>query len=823
MAKLGRGTPVLPRILRGPVGTGTKFETLTDAFPSLDTNKWQNYGTTSVTGGRARIEVGTGFSAFQSYQIYTLTDSYVLVRIDTWPAASTATTAYVELLVGSDQVPSGTQLSLKADVVTGNLTAANQVGFSDGGAVSTGFSTLAPLWLRIDGRTPGSFTFDYSLTGNPSGWSNIRTITHAAAPWLTTAGLKVLIQGHRDAGVTDFVEVDDFNLPTSDPATPSPMFRSAPWKRIPGSVTFAPKGFHPGEKSPSPLVVSPFSGRKPFPLPPGATYQRALDTRPTPTYDVGSGLDGALPVPFSVRLKSDQADVLLVDELKNVSWRSVAPGGFASATITLDRPVSEVVPEVALYGRMYIYDTRDGDTLWEGRVEDPGRTSGDGGNAWTISAVGPSAHTRDEAFAAIYVDRTINHFEKFGGSMNAGKVSSETDSNDLPGVKVQFGGGITVLNGNYVSARSRRVKLAGLELGSVRAEATGGGTGTWTMDMYVYGPSGAELVDSNGLTTSTTGYYGEAGTDFSDGQTTLHLRMSRNTSSTTPDDNAYTIWTEVCVRTKLVNEEGTPVGDYTSDFVYSSEVIQDILGRHLPLFDPLDAYIEVTSFEHLQFAYDSTTAYDVFNDIMLIEDAYYWAAWETVPRNGLWRYEFRPWPTHVRYECGIEDGWSSPGSADDLYNEVLVRWEDQLKFETVTTVTASVPELTAAGLTRTAQIDLGTEVGCDSTATKAGQSYLAEHNLPNQNGRLTIARPILDYDRGMMVDPWKIRPAALIRVRDVAAKPSALNPDGRDGTTIFRVVAVNPKADGTAELELDSDAYSTSQAIATLQRKRRRR
>src|SRR4029079_1907360 len=461
---------------------------------------------------------------------------------------------------------------------------------------TTGFSTAAPLWLRLDGRTAGTVTFDYSLTGHPSSWSNIRTITHVDAPWLTTAGLKVYVQGHRDAGVTDFFEFDDFNLPTSAPATPPPIHRPAPWRDFTSQsakTVFTPKGFHPGEKSVSPLVLSPFRCRKPFPLPPGAQIFREVDTRTPPTYDVGSPIDGALPVPFSVRLKTDNADVLLVDEIKDVRFRTVCPGGFASATVTFDRHVADAVPEVGLYGRMYIYDCRDGQTLWEGRVEDPGKGSQSDGETWTVTAGGPSAHARDEAFAAIYVDRTVDHFEKFGGSMKSGNVSSEADSNDLPGVKVQFGGGITVLNGNYVSARSRRVYLAGLELGSVRSEATGGGTGTWTMDMYVYGPSGAELIDSNALTTSTIGYYGEAGVDFTDGQTTLHLRMSRNTSSTTPDDNAYTFWTETCVRTKLVNEEGFPAGDSPSDFVYSHEVVQDMLARPLPLYDPLDAYIEV--------------------------------------------------------------------------------------------------------------------------------------------------------------------------------------------------------------------------------------
>ncbi len=150
MAQLGRGRPLKPWLTRGSVAPGLLFETLTDNFTDgvIDTAKWANYGTTSETGGRARVEVSTGFSAFQSYPIYNLVGSYVLLRIDTWPAASTATSCNVELVVGSDQVATGTGLNFKADVVTGQLTASNYVGFSDGGAVSTARRVSRPRRRR---------------------------------------------------------------------------------------------------------------------------------------------------------------------------------------------------------------------------------------------------------------------------------------------------------------------------------------------------------------------------------------------------------------------------------------------------------------------------------------------------------------------------------------------------------------------------------------------------------------------------------------------------------------------------------------------------
>jgi hypothetical protein len=819
VAQFGRSQPIRPAFTHGPVAPGTLFESLTDNFTALDTAKWPgNFGTTSVVAGRARVGVDTGFSGFQSGQLYTIIGSYALVRITTWPAASTATTAAGELIIKSDQVASGTQLDFKADVVTGQLTASNQVGFADGGAVSVAFSTATDLWLRIDGRTPGSITFDYSTTGNPSSWTTLRTITHAAAPWLTTANLGAILQGHRDAGVADFIEFDDFNLGTSDPATPPPIFRPAPWHRQPGQVVWGPKGFHPGEKSPSPIVISPFSGRKPFPLPPPVHLLRGPDLRPAPSATTAVGLDGALAVPLAVRLTSDTADVLLVAEVKDLTFRSVANGGFANATVTLDRPLNVAAPEIEQYGRMYIYDTRTGDTVWEGRLEDPGRQSNQEGRFWQVTAVGPSAHAKDESFPYVPIGTTLNDWEKFGGSTNSSSVTATTDANDVDGIKVQFSGGIAVASPAYVSARLLTVLNAGASLASISTTAVGGGTGQWTEDVYAYGPSGAQLIDSVALTTSPTSFRGEVGIDFSSGQTTPHFRMDRTGASATPDDNAFTFFYNVVIRTTLVTEENVPVASYPDDFVTTTELVQDLIGAHTTEYDGLDAFIQDVADQITQFWYpDGTTVFDALNDIIKLNGAFYWAAWETIPRSGKWRFEFRAWPTTVRYEAGPDDGFTSPGSATDLYNEVSVHWTDAKGRDRTTVRTLANDALTRAGLTRSARIDLGQENGTTASAQAAGDAFLEEHAVPSQSGRLTVARAILDFDRGMQVDPWMIRPGGLMRVRDIAPQANALNPGGRDGNTVFRIKAVEYRAsDNSAQLELDTDSITTSRAIAAL-------
>lgn len=551
------------------------------------------------------------------------------------------------------------------------------------------------------------------------------------------------------------------------------------------------------------------------------SVEAVIDTTPQPT--AAPITDGSIPVPLSVRLKTATADVLLIEEVRDISFRSVVPGGFASATITLDRQPWVPVPEVQVYGRMYIYDTRDGSTVWEGIVEDPGKSVSSDGFAWEVTAVGPSAHARDETFASAWIDSSVESFEKFGGSKPSTTVTQFTDASDRDGIKVAFPGGTAAASPQYVSARTLTVYNAGGKLGSIFVTLYSSDVSpTWEARVYTY-PS-ASLIASNTITTGTNSYFGETGSDFPASDTMLHVRMDRTGASAAPADEVWTFFYGIVIRSTMVDEEGNPLTDYSDPYVTSSQVIQDVIGRHLPLYDPLDAYIEETFDQLTQLSYDSTTAYDVFNDLLGQLGAYYWAAWETVERSGKWRFEFRPWSTDVRYEAGIDDDWSSPGSAADLYNECLVTWKDARGREQVTKVTASVQVLTDAGRKRTARIDLGTEIGSAAAATAAGTAFLAEHNLPSRNGRLVIAKPIVDYVRGQLVDPWQIRPGGLIRLRGITPKYDALTPNGRDGTSVFRIVATNFRAeDGSVELELDSDSYSTTQAIARLQKQRSRR
>lgn len=828
MAVLGRSTPLKPILLRGWLDSRVPFSSRTDDFNDgvIDTSLWSNFNATTETGGRGVVTCDTAFNGYRTFELFNIQENSIVVQINPSALGGATVQCVNEFLINTTNTalaPSGTQINFQIDLFAGLLRARLEVGFADAGETTVAYNATTMAWLRIR-ETAGQIFFDYGPTGAPSSWTNLRTASTPA--WVSFATQRASFQAHRNNGSNDTFSIDNYNLGTSDPATPGPVFRPAPWFTYRGKATSL-KGFHPGEPTPSPIVVSPLSGRKPFPLPPGATFLRGGDDRPAPTQDVGAAVDGSLPIPISVRLTTDTADILLIDEVRDLTFRSVAPGGFASASVTLARSIALDAPEIALYGRMYIYDTRSGDTLWEGRVEDPGRAAHSDGEQFAITAIGPSGHAKDESFAYLPIDTSVNHFVKFGGSSRNTTVSTGNDASDRDGVEIAFPGGTPAASPQYVSARSLRIYGGGETLGSVRATAASSDTSpSWEERLYVYTGAGSpQLIDSNTISTSDIAYYGEVGSDFTAGANIPHFRFDKLTASSTPTDKVNVFWRDIVIRSVMADEEGNALTDYSATYVTGSQIVQDLVGRFTTQFDGLDAFIETTTTQITQFAYpDGVTVADALNDVIAIEGAFYWAAWETVRRSGLWRFEFRSWPTTVRYEAGIEDGWESPGSATDLYNKVIVSYKDIVGNDQVVYRTSTVDALTAAGLTRTARIELGSENGSLAAAQQAGDNYLAEHNVPSKNGRLTLARQILDYDKGMLVDPWAVRPGGLIRVRGVSPEPNALNPDGRDGVTIFRVVAVTFRAsDGTAELELDTDAYSTSQALANLQNRRRRR
>lgn len=540
----------------------------------------------------------------------------------------------------------------------------------------------------------------------------------------------------------------------------------------------------------------------------------------------------SLLIPLGVRLATTRTSLDITRQVRDLTFRSVVPGGFASCTIALDRPLALQPDEIAYFGRLYVYDRRSGKTVWEGRVEDPGRTADQSGETWQIAAIGPSGHALDRTLPLIYVDTRLGVWRHVANTKPGFETASPTPvpfADPAQGVVLRLPQGITTNLGDGAAMTYQEFRFTGQKVARVTAfEDAGGVNANWNLQMILgtnVTVATGDTGDSITMTAASAGVSRQAlvVTDFSNGRNVvlfLFIQLAGGVVTST-NDLHWASWQDVVVRSMLLSAVGADITTgYTQNWVLASEVVRDLLGRVLSSYDGALATVTTTSYQHSQLAYpDGATPAKILQDLIDIEPVdYYWAAWESTVNATLiapkYRFEWVAWPTTVRYEASAVDGYRSPGSADGLYNAVRVRYVDAQGDTHLTQLTSTVTELTNAGLTREGFIDLGSEAASAASATSAGNAFLADHSSVLNAGALTVARPILDRSTGRMVMPWEIRPGTLIRVRGILPKQDGLNATARNGVTVFRVVGVTFNArDGSAQLDLDSYAPTLARQV----------
>lgn len=540
----------------------------------------------------------------------------------------------------------------------------------------------------------------------------------------------------------------------------------------------------------------------------------------------------SIPIPLTVRLSTIRGSKSVSRELRDLTFRSVAPGGFASAAISLDRPLTLQPNEIGYYGKLYIYDARNGRTVWEGRVEDPGRGVDDSGQVWQVAAIGPSGHVHDRTVPLVYIDTSLTSCKRVentkpGFVTEAGTVPF---NDPLQGLVSRLPQGLTVTLGDLAAQRYGVLSdaLTGQKLAHIKYDAYSGGPNTdWVLEGVCRTDGSLASGDIADSLTMTAAIGGVARTctvvsDFTNGRNTIDFRFRQTSGGTVTalNDLHWVAFANLVIRTMLKDSSGTDITTgYTNNYVLAHEVVRDLLGRLLTSFDGANAAIATNTFHIEVLAYpNAVDAGKVLDDLMTLEPSCYWAAWESNTA-GKHRFEWITWPTTVRYEASTRDGYSSQGSADGLFNAVRVRYLDESGRTRTVQRTRTVAELTAAGLTREWFIDLGTETGTSANANQIGDEFLADHSTAPNAGTLKVSRPVLDRALGRMVQPWEIRPGTLIRVRGIQPRVDSLNATTRDGTSVFRIVGVTyHAASAAAELELDSYPPTVARALANIQR-----
>lgn len=536
----------------------------------------------------------------------------------------------------------------------------------------------------------------------------------------------------------------------------------------------------------------------------------------------------SIPVPLVVHIGVGGIQRCITSAVRDLSFRTVVPGGFASLSLDLDRPVSDFSPEIGAYATVQVSDARHGGVVWEGRLEDPGRSNDASGGHRRILATGPSAFFSDDARPQIWVDSSEENWQKWSGG-TATEVQYEVED---PSAIAAGAGIVQSFNaGTAVAPTPPRNKHWGSEYvkllqtnqmaGSVRATHAEGftnsvvsGSGGYYLQLQI---DGALSIEHEA--TSTTPRVFDQNVF---GQSVL-LKWAVTSTTTIAFNEATNCWFRLAglvVKPYMNSKTGTYFRSSRHSDTVASEIVGDVLGGgRLPLIDGSGAVMAPDVNSITQFAYpEGVTAAQALNDLMLLEPDRYWAAWES-NAVGKHRFEWAAWPTTIRYEVSVADGFESPGSTAEIFNQVHVSYKNAAGNTVVVSRYRAVPTLDALGIVRSKRLDLGASTAnTAATAAAAGDNFLAEHAHPINGGTIRVARPILDRLRGRMVLPHELCPGTLLAVTDAApASAARVNSTARDGTSIFRVVAVDYRAsDAAADLSLDSNVRTTEQGVSDL-------
>jgi hypothetical protein len=525
-----------------------------------------------------------------------------------------------------------------------------------------------------------------------------------------------------------------------------------------------------------------------------------------------------------VRLTSQGATRSISPQLfDDLQLRNTAPGGYAGAQCKLSRRIDMPHPELGAFTILDVIDTRTGDQVFFGRLDEPGRDSD--GNVWSLSASGGSAHARDITSPVCYIDTSLSPWVDYEVTA---RQSSSTASKDADAAVVfTFPRGTVLATNTRVSIIDRALSDGGQHLALVRAGVVSGRT-IASLTAQLVGRGGpaadAQLVSLGASTTAAT-FIAQLGSHF----TTLHddaeLRMLwTGGAATVADDLTWIKLSNVAVVPTRVDRFGTELVasthyPSTASSVLAWRIVEDVLGRFCPEWDRTASSVDANTTAVTQMNYaDGATAEQVLDDMSVLVPSNYWAVWGGDPLIGP-RFRWGAWPTTIGLELDSRvDPFASSGSASEVYNRVMVRWKDVLGVSRSVTLSGEAPVLTAAGIVRQGMLDLGSQIGNSTQATAAGQAWLLAHKYPTNSGSIKVRRPIADMSSGRILQPWELRAGVLARVRNIEPHVDYLNP-APNGETIFRVSEVTySAANNEATLTLDSYGRTVARALANLRR-----
>lgn len=528
-------------------------------------------------------------------------------------------------------------------------------------------------------------------------------------------------------------------------------------------------------------------------------------------------------VPLAVRVSNARVDQMITGYLHgDLHFTQTDPGGYRAASFVVSQKLGFRTDMIQPYSRIYIYNQRNGDTVFEGDVSHPGRSVSDDGALLEVQVEGGVERLNDWSGQRIFIDR----------DMTAWTLSNQSTRGALSATGDDLGGSgtdsltLSFPNSFHVEPNYRseviynRIREAGQELGRINFSGDFGLThASWLARLLVSPPSTVSRAVAANL-----GGFGGSGAVVGGGIPTganvafLQFIWTGVASNTGTADTVWASLFDPVVVVRLHLKDGSFRTTGYVDWLTADQVWEDMLGDILAsTFDGSNASIDLgTGYNITQLAYpDGTTAMQVADELMKFEPGCTYLVGASNPINNKYSLTWMARSDVPRYEFSTwSDEYDGGAQSVDQYNEAVTRWRAPTGEVRSTVTTQSVPEMAAAGRTRRFYQDLTDTVSSDANATQANATVLNDHRFPLNGGQVTVSRPVVDLWTGRTVQPFEIQPGYIARIVGVNPSRDALNNSPRNGSSLCRIVTTDYSAGShSASIALDSVPYSMARAI----------
>lgn len=526
---------------------------------------------------------------------------------------------------------------------------------------------------------------------------------------------------------------------------------------------------------------------------------------------------------LAVRIKNSRYDGMLTGYLHGgVRFQKADPGGFMSASFVVDQRLGFRSDLIQAYSRLYIMDKASGKVVFEGDITNPGRSVGDSGFLYEIQVKGPALGAlADWSNSRIYVDRDLEPHKLASGTTIG--TTAEKDENRAgtadDALILAFPNSFHVETNAQVETRYDRIVEAGQFVGFINYRWDAGLTnGSWIIRAIGSPPS--TVVRSQSANTAGSGLSGVnvSGSDYT--KVYFQFQWTSSPSSTGTGDTVWASIMDLVVVARVRDRNGTWQLTGYGNEVSAARVIGDLLGDPAILsaqFDSANARIDLgAAYAITQLAYpDGVQVPQILEDLMRFEPACTYYCGASNPTNGKYSFAWIERSRFVRYEAMLAvDAHESGAQEVEQYNRAVARWRTPIGQLRITASTQSIPEMTAAGRTRTFFQDLSNTVGSLANAQQANASVLEQHRYPENSGTLSINRQVVDLFTGRRVEPYEIEPGYMIRLVGIDPYPDAINYTAPNGGTVCRIVQTDyDGSSNSASLNLDGVPLSLMQAI----------